>query len=109
MTSVLRLTVKKKWFDMIASGQKKEEYRDIKVYWIRRLEIHFFDPMNKIVYGSAPKKFDYVLFKNGYGSNVPELLIQCKGIKIGIGRRTWGATGNRCYIIKLGKIINHKL
>lgn len=27
---VLNLTLHRKWFDMIASGEKKEEYRDIK-------------------------------------------------------------------------------
>ena len=30
---VLHLTLKKKWFDMILSGEKKEEYREIKSYW----------------------------------------------------------------------------
>jgi hypothetical protein len=34
---VLHLTVKKKWFDMIASGEKKEEYRGIKGHWVTRL------------------------------------------------------------------------
>lgn len=33
----LHLTLKKKWFDMIASGEKKEEYREIKPYWSQRL------------------------------------------------------------------------
>ena len=26
------LLIKKKWFDMILSGEKKEEYRDVKLY-----------------------------------------------------------------------------
>ena len=34
---VLHLTLKKYWFDMIKSGVKKEEYREIKGYWIKRL------------------------------------------------------------------------
>lgn len=29
---MLILPIKKKWFDMIASGQKKEEYREVKEY-----------------------------------------------------------------------------
>lgn len=33
----LYLTLKKKWFDMIVSGVKKEEYRESKVYWLKRL------------------------------------------------------------------------
>lgn len=35
--NTLVLVLKKKWFDMIDSGIKKEEYREIKDYWIRRL------------------------------------------------------------------------
>lgn len=33
---ILVLPVKKKWFDMICSGQKKEEYREIKPYYRSR-------------------------------------------------------------------------
>jgi len=33
----LILVVKKKWFDMIASGEKTEEYREAKPYWTNRL------------------------------------------------------------------------
>lgn len=34
---VLTLTVSKEWFDMIVSGEKTEEYRAPKSYWIKRL------------------------------------------------------------------------
>ncbi|MES2829652.1 MAG: hypothetical protein V4687_15935 [Bacteroidota bacterium] len=33
----LQLPIKKKWFDMIASGEKKEEYREIKFHWVTRM------------------------------------------------------------------------
>ena len=33
----LHLNIKKKWFDMILSGEKKEEYKEIKTFWIKRL------------------------------------------------------------------------
>lgn len=35
---MLILPIKKKWFDMILLGQKKEEYREIKPYWTTRFE-----------------------------------------------------------------------
>ena len=35
--NVLTLTVSKQWFDMIVTGEKTEEYREIKPYWIKRL------------------------------------------------------------------------
>ena len=62
---VLHLTLKKKWFDMIASGEKKEEYREVKAYWINRL------------WG---KEFNAVTFKNGYGKNSPSITLECKQI-----------------------------
>lgn len=34
---VLTLTVSKQWFDMIVAGEKTEEYREIKGYWVKRL------------------------------------------------------------------------
>lgn len=32
------LPIKKKWFDMILSGEKKEEYREIKDYYFSRFQ-----------------------------------------------------------------------
>ena len=34
---ILDLVLTYHWYDMIESGEKKEEYRKIKPYWIRRL------------------------------------------------------------------------
>lgn len=34
---VLKLVVSKQWFDMIVAGEKTEEYRKIKGYWVKRL------------------------------------------------------------------------
>lgn len=34
---ILHLPLKKKWFDLINARIKKEEYREIKPYWIKRL------------------------------------------------------------------------
>lgn len=34
--STLILPIKKKWYDMISSGEKEEEYREIKPYWTSR-------------------------------------------------------------------------
>lgn len=35
--SILRLVLKGKWYDMIATGEKKEEYRADTQYWHKRL------------------------------------------------------------------------
>jgi len=37
MKNILHLVLKKKWFDMIASGEKTVEYRKFSQYWIDRI------------------------------------------------------------------------
>jgi len=92
---ILHLTLKKKWFDMIKSGLKPEEYREIKPYWTNRLI-----SSDGITYNN----FDIVRFKNGYG-DVPFFDIKCAGIYIGKGQPQWGAPDKDVFIIKLGEII----
>ena len=36
--AVLPLVLKGKWYDLIASGEKREESRDVKPFWNKRLE-----------------------------------------------------------------------
>jgi hypothetical protein len=98
---ILHLTIKKKWFDMIASGEKKEEYRELKDYWHRRLVADMLLFQIPIF-----KKFDIVRFTNGYGSNAPT--VDLKFVKISIektGRPEWGFQ-KRCFVIFLGEILN---
>lgn len=98
---VLTLTLKKKWFDMIASGEKKEEYREIKKYWGDRLCNNSYQWLDGF------KEFDAVKFTNGYGKNAPSITLECNGIEFGNGLIHWGAEKNKEYfIIKLGAIIN---
>ena len=86
----LHLTLKKKWFDMIAAGIKKEEYREIKTFWSRRLN----------------HKFTHVCFSNGYGPDVPKMTFELKEILRGLGIIEWGAPeGEMVYIVRLGEQI----
>lgn len=90
--ATLHLTLKKKWFDLIRSGVKTEEYREMKPYWDRRL--------------MAGKEFDTVTFKNGYQKNAPTFVIELKEIGSGLGVVEWGAPeADPVYILKLGAII----
>lgn len=66
----LHLTLKKKWFDLIRSGQKKKEFRGGKQYWRRRL----LDGEGFAI------EFDEVLFRNGYGAKAPWVLVEWKGL-----------------------------
>lgn len=101
MKKVLTLTVNKEWFSRILSGEKTEEYREIKPYWVARL----FQNNSNIVYmkylasGLAGrtdllkkyidaqrivlKQYTHVLFKNGYYDDSPKVEKKIESITIG--------------------------
>ncbi|HBN26819.1 MAG TPA: hypothetical protein DD405_05060 [Desulfobacteraceae bacterium] len=95
---ILHLTIKKKWFDLIASGKKTMEYRENKPYWQKRL-----------LNGETPKVFNFVRFKNGYG-NVPVMDVEFKGITF--TNPTWCIPANgeiitgSTIVVKLGMVLN---
>ena len=92
--NILHLTIKKQWFDMILSGVKTEEYRDIKPYYNLRL---------------IGKEYDTVVFRNGYARDATSLTIELKTIRFGTGKPEWGAEEGKTYfVLYLGKIINTK-
>ena len=93
---MLTLPIKKKWFDMIKSGEKKEEYREIKPYYTIRFD--FEDEIKngeilKTVYSSRE-----ILLKNGYSNKSPT--IKCRVIiEKGYGKEEWGAEPNKMYYV----------
>lgn len=104
---VLRLTVCKKWFDMIVSGTKKEEYREIKAYWAKRLTTNCersYDVANEFYCGRIIyRPFTHVLFINGYSKNSQRIEKKIKEICIGMPEKglcpeEWLETG--FFIIK---------
>ena len=99
--TTLLLPIKRQWYDMIKSGVKKEEYREIKDYWKVRLAHGWLFNRNNIVC----KDFDTVTLRNGYGKNDPTLVVECLGITVGKGNPDWGAPEEQVFIIKLGNIL----
>lgn len=119
---ILHLTLKKKWFDMIASGEKKEEYREIKPYWTNRLTYHEFHPeiscvnslKDCILYDSESKyktgvfrkDYDVISFRNGYSKDAPTIEVECRGITYGTAKPEWSDNWQGdVFIIKLGEVI----
>lgn len=103
--TILDLSLTYKWFDMIASGEKKEEYREIKDYWLHRLT-HIRSYTGKLDEILFEKQYDWVRFHRGQGGR-QTMLIECKGISVGYGNTEWGAPADReVFIIKLGNRIN---
>jgi len=88
---MLTLPIKRKWYEMILTGEKKEEYREIKPYWAARLAYHM--QISAFDDGVFPVKFI-----NGYGKKSPAFnaLVTCS---IGTGKTKWGATAEKEYFI----------
>ncbi len=106
---VLHLTLKKKWFDMVASGEKKEEYREYKPYWKKRL---FNYELKDFGYLVSEKKFDIVEFRNGYSKDSPNVKVKCERVCVDSkGNPEWGFDSESprlTIVIKLGDIITEQ-
>lgn len=93
MKKVLTLTVNKEWFSRILSGEKKEEYREIKPYWASRLVNHqaksgevLFDEFGgycRVIGKLEYKQYTHVLFINGYRKDSPRIEKEIESITIG--------------------------
>ena len=103
---------------MIASGEKKEEYRELKNFFVSRL----FKKSSKVTidyvtatiglgkledYHYKPIRYDAVEFINGYSKDSPRIMTEFKGVEVGKGRKEWGAPDYDVIKIKLGEIINN--
>ena len=92
----LFLPLKKEWYEMIESGEKKEEYRNLSPYWITRL----LQPDN-----TTFKEYTHVKFTYGYTSR--SMTFEIESISIDEGKVEWGANiGWKYFVIRLGNKIS---
>ncbi len=115
---MLILPIIKKWFDMIVSGEKLEEYREIKPYWDVRIAkwmgieptkeniIKMKEVLRTVAPGFQPDL--KAKFINGYGSSRPQFTAACM-LSIGTGKEEWGAeTGKEYYRIHIKEIYKNE-
>jgi hypothetical protein len=108
----LHLTLKSQWFWMIYNGIKKEEYREIKDFWIKRLCVHKFNNLSfcdlcDCCYTKKHNKFDTITFSLGYAKDRKQFVIELKDIKMKTGNPEWGAENNINYfVLELGNILS---
>lgn len=86
----LMLILKGKWYDMIESGEKREEYRDLSRHWVSRIWCH-------------KDEIKAVTFHRGYTNTT--MTFEVKEITVGKGNPAWGAPEEEVFIIKLGQRI----
>jgi len=119
----LQLSLKKQWFELTKSGIKTEDYREINIYWAKRLlsnipdlllfekhRHHLFFYSDEECYSfliNRLGKFGYKEFETntmtlGYPKKVDTeriLKLEHKGIEIRTGNPDWGAEPNKLYFV----------
>ena len=101
---ILHLPLKAKWYEMIESGVKTEEYREIKDFWWKRFStIDRNAPDNQDVEWHKWECYRFNAVKFSYGYTKRTMTFVCEGISIGKGNPEWGAPTEEVFIIKLGK------
>lgn len=119
MGKTLILPLKKKWFDLIKAGIKKEEYRKIKPYYIRKF-IKFYTLREDLlehykigfdegeIVGMEGElrllsdKLEKIVFTLGYpkaDDTERRLEFNYPKIRIGEGRPEWGAEHGKTYFV----------
>lgn len=113
--ATLTLPLKRKWFDMIKSGEKKEEYREIKPRYIgilfnRREMLETMGLCSASAFNAEhmpkplmfSKHFDKLVFTLGYpkaDDTERRLVFKNPKIRIGTGRPEWGAEPGKHYFV----------
>lgn len=117
----LHLNLTEEWFNMILSGEKKEEYREIKPHYISQLfhwqklgidresfcAILIKDKAYRKVSMSYLKEFESIVFSNGYKIGRKQFEMYFSSIEIEKGFEKWGAVKDEIYFcFQLGPIIS---
>ena len=119
---ILHLVLIGKWYDMIASGEKTEEYRDLTPYWCNRLVQKYGVKFWKGIFENNPidtlrdkrnlgipkgfgnyvvRDYDAVCFHRGYTNTT--MTFEYYRLDLDKGKEEWGAPKEPVFIIKLGK------
>ena len=110
MTDTLELVLTHHWFDEIAHGGKREEYRANTEYYRKRLT-ELKTPLlfsHRNGYQPVPyKPFKKVRFHRGYTSNTMTWTIE--GMGFGHGKKEWGAPDEPVHIIRLGELLDYPI
>ena len=111
--STLTLPLKRKWFDLIKAGVKKEEYREIKDHYFHQFynyaemqdflgvppQPYHFDRPQEFNTKLFQKNFDLLVLRNGYRADSPKITLKNPKIRIDTGKPEWGAVPRMLYFV----------
>lgn len=126
MIKNLKMSLKRKWFEMTGPDGKPEDYRELTEYWTKRLceptdeDVSISDVMYYLNGGKKDplvsnmfkfKDFKYNIMTLGYPSKDQKnrfKIFEHAGIEVRTGNPEWGAEPGKLYfVIKHGKIIDN--
>lgn len=119
MNNTIHLPINREWFDMILSGEKKEEYRALTGNYAVRFLCKTDADMAKvwIAQGNEEKlkKFtditrfgkETVTLVNGYGNHRPRIIVKLLGLSVKHPNPAWCPPGTEglWFALKLGKVL----
>lgn len=105
----LILPITRDWFDRIASGEKKEEYREIKPYYTSRFYNILGNEFGDVLHCQECSSSFILMLRNGYSTKSPYLISEVYLSK-GRGKPEWGAPPREdVYILHIEDILEINL
>ena len=103
---ILHQSLKTKWYMMIESDFKREEYREPTAYWCKRFIGHNFLPFSHLYAYSDlnAKGYTHVQFSLGYPKKDDDsrrMTFELKRIEYREGREEWGAEKGKKYLVEV--------
>lgn len=89
---ILHQSLKTKWYRMIETGEKTEEYREHGPYWCQRIQ------------PSPCPQYTHVQFSLGYPKKndaTRRMTFELKAIEYREGREEWGAEKGKKYLVEV--------
>ena len=124
---ILHQPLKAKWYRMIESGEKPEEYREPGLYWCQRIQpcpcpaswerdsltpthhlgrryCYYTDLPCPVTFDIYARHYTHVQFSLGYPKKDDEsrrMTFELKGIEYREGREEWGAEKGKKYLVEV--------
>jgi hypothetical protein len=102
--AAMEIPIAEPWFSMILSGEKKEEYREIKPYWYTRFKKVFSFVKNTTIPIERDWDKHWIRLRNGYGKARPSVMAEVT-LRRDTGKAEWGAEeGKEYYVLKIHNV-----
>jgi len=99
--AILPLVLKRRWYDMIKRGEKREEYRDYTTYWQHRIA-NWCNNQKPDWDSIETCKWLVIGFSLGYRKSDLFFLLHSRDVRDFSENPDWGEPDGRHYVLTLG-------